>query len=421
MLSDNAPSRLGGLRDLVARLSPGERVYLPGSAGETIGLADALCEEAAPPLALTASYVPGINPFPVAKLPPGTTLTSMFAQPGAPRAQEAGVFRHIPLSYGTFGALLKSRRVNFDTAIVHVAPPDAEGRCSLGPAVEFTPLALACSRRVIGVINPQLPRLPHADSIAYADFELVLELEGKLREYDVGAPSEQATVIAARIAEFVDDGTTLQIGLGKVPDALLRMLANRRKLRLHSGMLSDGARVLVEAGAVDTEFLHTSCVHVGTMAYYAWLAERTDFAVRGCEVTHAASVLAGMRRLVAVNSALSVDLFGQANLEMLDGRMVSAVGGAADFARAAALSADGASIIALPATSGRAENSRIVAKLDAPASIPRHDVQVLITEHGAADLRGCTVMERAERIIAVAAPKHRSDLTDAWREIAARL
>jgi acyl-CoA hydrolase len=257
--------------------------------------------------------------------------------------------------------------------------------------------------------------------VAWDDLDLVAEASFAPREYSVGAPSAQAAAIAARIAAFIDDGATLQIGLGKVPDALLRRLTDRRGLRLHSGMLSDGARLLADGGSLDADWPHTGCVHVGSGEYYGWLAERADFAVRGCDVTHAPGVLAGLRRLVAVNSALSVDLFGQANLEMLDGRMVSGIGGAPDFARAAALSADGISILALPSTSGRAEASRIVPRLDGVCSLPRNDIDVVITEHGAADLRHGSVMQRAERLIAVAAPQHRGALANAWRDIAQRL
>ena len=395
-------------------------MFLPGSAGEIPALMEAFCAPDAPPLAITASFVPGINPLPLADMPAGATFTSMFAQQAGHGAQAQGRLLHLPLSYGGFASWLRDNG-GFDTCVVHVAPPDADGRCSLGAAVEFTPIAAARARRIVAVVNPQMPRLPHADCIALADVDAFVEHEAPLRGYDVGAPSEQANRIAAHVAAFIEDGAVLQIGLGKVPDALLRRLTDRRGLRLHSGMLSDGARALSEAGSLDRGWLHTSCVHVGTADYYAWLAERDDFAVRACDHTHAASVLAGLPRFIAVNSALSVDLFGQANLEMLEGRMVSGVGGAPDFARGAGLSPGGVSIVALPATSSRGEASRIVPVLDGPCSIPRTDIDIVVTEYGAADLRGCAVIERAERLMAIAAPQHQGALRAAFRAIAARL
>ena len=409
-----------GAAALLRHLSPGERVFLPGSAGEAIPLIAALSDGNAPPLDIVASFVPGLNPLPLDRFAPGTIVTSMFAAPGIGAAQAERRFRHLPLSYAGFAAWLTTTPA-FDVCVAHVAPPDAQGNCSLGPAVEFTSVALRRARRKLAVINPRLPRLPGADSVKLADFDVVQDDDFSPREYSVGAATAQSDAIAARIADFVADGAALQIGLGKIPDALLRMLTDRRRLRLHSGMLSDGARALLEGGSLDPAWQPTSCVHVGSGDYYAWLADRPEFAVRGCDFTHAPHVLAGIRGLVTVNAALSVDLFGQANLEMLDGRMVSGVGGAADFARAAALSPDGISIVALPSTSGRQDAARIVPRLDGPVSLPRHDIDVVVTEQGVADLRACPAAERAERLIAVAAPQHRSRLGDAWRDIAGKM
>jgi acyl-CoA hydrolase len=397
----------------------GERVFMPGSAAEVPALVDALCAGVAAPVQLTTTFIPSINPAPIERFPEGTTCDSIFAYPLAPGTQASGKLRHRPAPYGTYASQLAQQ--TFDTCIVHVSPPGADGLCSLGAAVELTPVALARSRRVFAVVNPQMPRMPKSAWFKLADAAVVAEIDAPLRQYDVGAPSAQANAIAERIATFVTDGATLQIGLGKVPDALLRRLTDRKGLRLHSGMLSDGARALVDVGALDASYEHVSCVHVGSSAYFDWLDGNAQFVVRGCEFTHGAGVLAGLDRLVAVNGALSVDLFGQANLEMLDGRMISAVGGAPDFSRAAAARADSISIVALPAISGRNAVSRIVPRLDGPCSIPRHDIDVVITECGAADLRGASVMERAERLIAIAAEHHRGQLQDAWREIAARL
>ena len=418
--SSGRPTTVASLQALAALLRPGERIYLPGSTGEAPGLTEVLFCENAPPLDVTASFVPGVNAVPVERFPAGTTWTSMFAPPTIAEAQSSGVFRHLPMSYSAFARRLRDN-LNFDTSIVHVAPPDEAGRCSLGTSVEFTEIAAAKSRRLLAVINHQMPCLPHSISLPLAQFDAVTEIDAPLRTYEVGAPSVQAETIAAHVAKFIDDGVTLQIGIGKVPDALMARVTDRRGLRLFSGMFSDGARDLVERGSIDLEFRHTCCFHLGSNSYYEWLADRTEFAVRGCDHTHAAAVLATLPRLVAVNSALSVDLFGQANLEMLGGRMVSGCGGAPDFARGAALSPGGVSIVALPSTAGPKGATRIVPRIDGICSLPRTDIDVVVTEHGVADLRGRTAMERAERLIAIAAPEHRSSLADAWREAARRL
>jgi acyl-CoA hydrolase len=414
------PRRLADVARLVALLAPGERIFLPGSAGEAIPLVEALTVPGAPALDVTASFVPGINPSPADGLAEGSRFTCPFAHPARRATQAMGAFRHLPMSYGAFVAHLAAT-ARFDTCVVHLSPPDAAGRCSLGAAVEFAPVAMRRSARVVGVINSRMPSIPGADGVAFADLDLVVETDAPLRTYDVGEPSPEAQAIARTVAAFVTDGATLQVGLGKVPDALLKMLSDRRGLRLWSGMLSDGIRALVEAGSLDPAFAHTSCVQVGTADHYAWLDGRAGFAVRGCEVTHDPRRLAALDRLVAVNGALEVDLFGQANLETVNGRTVSGIGGAPDFARAAALAPDAISVVALPATGGREGASRIVPRLAGPVSLPRNDVDVVVTEHGAADLRGLSAVERAERLIAVAAPAHRPGLTDAFREIAGRL
>ena len=419
-VADTRPKPLPSLQALAALLTPGERVFLPGYTGEPAGLTDALFTPDAPPLHVTASYVPGVNVVPVDLFPPGTTYTSTFAQPALAGAQSRGVFHHLPLSYSAFTRHLQLN-LQFDTCIVHVAPPDASGLCSLGPAVELSPIAAGKSKRVLAVINHRMPRLPQADALPLASFAAVTEIDAPLRQYDVGAPSPEADVIATRIADFVRDGATLQIGLGKVPDALMRRLTDRRGLKLFSGMLSDGARKLVESGSLDATFQHTCCLQLGTTEYYDWLADRPEFAVRGCDVTHAAASLAALSGLVAVNSALSVDLFGQANLEMLGGRMVSGCGGAPDFAGGAALSPDGISIIALPSTGGRDAATRILPRVDGICTLPRTAIDVVVTEHGAADLRGLSVMARAERLIAIAAPQHRDALSDQWKGMSRQL
>jgi acyl-CoA hydrolase len=281
---------------------------------------------------------------------------------------------------------------------------------------EMVPAALRKSCHVFGVLNPNVPRVPGAESIAFADLDLVAESDAPLRTYDTGTPTREGAAIARSIASFVRDGDALQIGIGKAPDALFQLLRSHRSLRFFSGMLSDGLMDLARCGAIAPGHLPRCCAFVGSPALYEWLRENDTVEVRGCEGTHTLRALAGIDGLIAVNSALSVDLFGQCNLETAGGRVVSSVGGAPDFARAARHSAGGLSIIALPSTFGRPGQSRIVPRLeDGLVSLARHDVDVIVTEHGAADLRNASVEERAEAMIGIADPDHRDALLSAWR------
>ena len=403
----------------VRSLDKGTRIFLPGSAAESAPLTDELCAADAPPLDITASFVPGINPMPIDLLLQGSALTCIFAHPGTSAAQALGTFRHLPLSYSGFARHIADT-LTFDICVVHVAPPNRDGRCSLGAAVEFAPIATAKSKRIVAIVNPRMPSMPGAQSLALDDIDTVIECDWPLREYHAGTISDEAQRIADNVATFVEDGATLQIGLGKTPDALLRALTNRRRLRIYSGMTSDGVMALEAAGALDPGWMHTGCVHVGSADYYKWLNGRPDMATLDCSRTHAAGILAATPNLIAVNAALTVDLFGQANLETLDGRMISGVGGAPDFARGASQSQGGISIVALPSTSRKGEVSRIVPSLTGLCSITRSDIDVIVTEHGAADIRGCSVMERGRQLIMAAAPQHRAMLDEAFHSFSKR-
>jgi len=405
------------LSAIPARLHPGARVFLPGSAAEVPALTAMLTAPDAVALHLTATLVPGINAMPALPLTPGATLTNPFAF-GPAGSQAKGAARQMPSSYAGFAKHLA--RSTFDAVIVTVAPPGPDGSASLGPAVEFTPTALARTGRMIVVINHALPAIPGAPTVALRDAEFVVETDSPLCVYDVGVGTPEALTIAQGIAAFITDGATVQIGIGKVPDALLRALTDRRGLRLHSGMLSDGMQALLAAGALDPTHQPTACVHVGTQAHYTWLRDRAGLVVAPVSQTHAPATLAAQPGLVAVNAAIEVDLFGQANLEFIGPRAISGVGGAGDFAAAAAKAPDGLSIVGLPALGPRGI-SRIVPRLAGPVSLPRHEVDVIVTEFGYADLRGLCSMARAERIIAIAAPDHRAALSSAWRDIATKL
>lgn len=416
-------TRIVSIAALAEAISPGESLYMPGSAAEPIALLQALAErpDSARDLRIVTSIVPGINRVALEGFDASVEMTGLFMQPGLRQAQQEGRFRHLPVSFSGFVDHVRER-VNIDSCIVTVAPPDAQGRCSLGAAVEFTPLVQSKSRRTLALINPAMPAIPGARSLPYDSFSLACEVGTALPTYDTGAPSASAEIIAGHIARHVEDGSALQAGLGKVPESLFGLLHDRRGLRLQSGMLGDGAFKLSRSGALDRDFAHSSCVWVGSSELYRQLGSLEGFTVEGCEVTHDIGRLAATDRFVAVNSALSVDLFGQANLETAGGRCVSGVGGAPDFAAAARLSRGGVSIVALPASYGEPARSRIVPRLDdGVVSLPRQMIDLVITEHGVADLRGLPVFARAEAIIAIAAPGFRSDLATAWSDIKKRL
>lgn len=399
---------------LAASFKAGDRIYLPGGCGESVGFTAALCT--APQLTrglhVVTTFVPGINKMPLERMADDLRVSALFMQPGA--AASGRRFDHLPVSYAGFVRDLRDRWT-FDAAVLHVSPPDEEGYCSLGAAAEFNLLAASKSRRVIAVINPGMPRIALAPQISVKDVHELCEIEGPLPVYDPGRPDDAAIAIAGLIAGLVPDGATLQIGIGKVPAALCGALRDHRGLKFWSGLLSDGWLELSRAGAL-ANAVHVCCAAIGSPAFYQSIAHAPDLRVAGCETTHDLAALASVDGFISVNSALQVDLFGQCNLECAGGAMVSGPGGAPDFARAAARGR-GVSVVALPATAGRSPVSRIVAQLDVGlVTLGRQDVDVVVTEYGVADLRGRTASQRAAALVSIAAPAFQDDLAHAWRD-----
>ncbi len=417
-------SRSMNVEALIGRFGPNERIFISGSSGEPTGVIDAIMAagERSNGWEIVTSYVAGINPLNVPAEGPGPTVTGMFMHTGAAAAQRTGRFRHLPIGYSGFLRHIRDR-LQVDTTIVMVSPPDAQGRCSLGPTVEFIPDVIAKGGRVMAVINPNVPRMAGSLSLDYARFDAVIESDAPLRTLPGGGDGLEAGLIADHVAPYITDGATLQIGIGKVPTAIFERLHDRRGLKLRSGLLSDSAIGLAASGATEPGSAMSGCVLIGSPEFYRWCGEEPRLRVVSVSFSHDVAQLVTIPNFVAINSALEVDLFGQCNLEFAGGKARSGLGGAPDFALAGHLSAQGLSVIALPAAIGGDKASRIVAKIGAPGvvSLPRNVADIVVTEHGSADLRGKSVHERAEALIQIAAPVFRAELIDHWRRISALL
>ncbi len=413
------------LKHIVAALSPGERVFVSGGAGEPTALLEAWASEPARSrgLVITSSAIPGMNRFDFSRLDPSARVRGLFMPAAFAELQRTGRYEHLPTSYAGFSRSINAHTHAFDTVIVQASAPDAAGRCSLGPTVEFLPLALSRCKRAFLVMNAQTPRVAGAPSVAIKDFAATAETDTPLPTYATGPIDEVSKRIAAQVAPWIGDGARLQAGIGKVPGALVHLLRDRRRLVLSGGMFGDGAMTLEAAGALSLDETHLACALVGEGLLYEWARERSSFHLRGCEQTHDPAQLSAVSGFVAINSAIEVDLFGQCALEHASQAAVSGAGGAPDFARAARLNPTGLCVVALPATALRGSVSRIVATLTPPAvsTLSRTDVDVIVTEYGAADLRDRGVYARAEALIEIAAPAFRSELKTQWAAIARSL
>jgi acyl-CoA hydrolase len=412
-----------GLNALLDELRPGRAVYIPGATAEPLSLRAALAAdpERAAGVRFISCLVPGMNDFDYAALTPTTSATTFLMPPAMRASLQAGRVRLLPLPYSEIAEHLATR-AEIDVAVFHLAPPDADGMASVGVAADFAPLVWSRAKRRIALINPAMPVMPRAPRLPIAEADLVVEAEGPLIEGG-GAPEGAETLaLAEQVAALVPDGSAIQFGIGGAPAAVLAKLTGRRGLTIRSGMAIEAVRALAEAGALAPDGEHIAGVALGSTDFYRFLAETDLVRFADTRITHGAASLAGVERFVSINSALEVDLFGQANLEWRGERVVSGVGGAPDFVRAARRSAGGRSIIALASTAGGGAISRIVPRLASPTvSISRSDIDTVVTEHGVAELADRSLDERAQALIAVAHPDHRAALADDWAALRARL
>jgi acyl-CoA hydrolase len=330
------------------------------------------------------------------------------------RLAAAGVFDIYPGHYSQVPGFIRTGVLAADVALVQVSPPDEHGRHSLGLIQEYLPAVLEKARVVIGEVNPAIPWTQGDAYLKAGDFALLIDAEHAPLDAERADPGPVEQAIARHIASRIQDGATLQVGIGKIPEAVLSLLHDRRDLGLHSGAAGDGIVPLAEAGVLTNARkgrdagVNVTGILMGTDVLRRWAHRNPALALRGTEYTHDPEVLASLNQLVAINGAIEVDLTGQVNAEVAGGAYVGGVGGAVDFLRGAARSRGGLPIVVLPATARGA--TRIVAQLSGPVSTPRSDAGLIVTEHGVADLRGQPLSRRVQRMIDIAAPEHRADL-----------
>lgn len=334
---------------------------------------------------------------------------------GANRAlAKAGVLDILPCHYSQFPQMIRHGSLRVDVLMLQLAPPDEKGRYSLGLAHEYLLPALETARVVIAEVNANCPWTYGERYLYEDDLDVVLYSERQPLESKPIQPGPVEQAIARHVAERIDDGSTLQLGIGAIPEAVLQALDGHQDLGVHSGTIGDGVFDLMRRGVITNSRktldrgVAVAGVLMGSHETHRFAHSNRHLQMRSTDYTHAAQVLAGQDRLVAINSAIEVDLSGQINAESAGGNYIGALGGAVDFLRGARQSQGGLPIIALPSTASR--NSRIVTRLNGPVSTPRSDAGLIVTEYGVADLRGLSIRQRARRLIDIAHPDFREQL-----------
>ncbi len=322
----------------------------------------------------------------------------------------------LPVHYSQFPTLIEQRKLPVDVVLIQVSEPNAQGQYSYSLGQDYLKSAIQHARVVIAEVNKQAPWVYSEHYLTDADFDVAIYTDREIECPSEPPLSEISLNIAKHAASLIQDGSTLQLGIGSIPEAILKALGQHQHLGIHSGIISDGVMQLMKQGVITNQKKSinrgstVTGLISGSAELHGYVQENPAIQLRPTEYTHHTQTLGQLENFIAINSAIEVDLTGQINAEIANQTYVGAVGGALDFIRAANHSNGGLSIIALPA-SGK-NFSRIVSQLQGAVSTPRSDTAIIITEHGIADLRGLTISQRVKKMISIAAPDYRNALTE---------
>jgi len=396
--------------EAIEGLRQGAAIIVEGLGAEPTALTECLAHEsmASRELEVTIGYPFNASPLLNAR---HLRLRSWFSSGGLASQRRV---EYMPLTWAQSYKYLSTRA--FDAALVTVSPADEKGDHSLGISVGHTREMIRRAQLVIAQINPEMPRTNGA-SLHSSEIDVAVRAASPLLTYDAPRPKEIDIAVARNVARLVPDAATVQVGLGSIPDQVLHELARsgRRDLAV-VGILTSGFRAIVEAGGCRAQKPQALVAEiVGDDDLYRWSKGNPYIEMAEVAETHFASSLRNVDDLIAINTAIEIDLYGQANVEMLEGLRFSGVGGSLDFA-IAAQEIGGIYILALKSITAKG-NSRIIPTLHpGPVSIPRNLVHIVATEHGIADLRWKTTEQRAMALIEIAHPSHRQALQRAWKE-----
>ncbi len=410
----------------VSCLASGMRVFVHGAAATPTPLLEAMATRRdLSDVSLYHLHLDGPVPF----VDPEHTgrFFSISVFTGAPLrpAVNEGRADFVPVFLSDIPSLFCSGRVPLDVAILQLSPPDSHGYCTLGTSVDAALAASQSARLIIAEINEQMPRTLGHSTVPFSRIHAFIHTNRPLHGFEPAEPTAVESQIGAHLAPLVPDGATLQMGIGAIPDAVLRRLTDKNDLGIHTEMFSDGVVDLMESGVVTNsrKNIHkgrtvTSFV-AGSPRLYAFVHDNPMVEFHPCDRTNDTALIRKNERVVAINSALEVDLSGQVCADSIGFRIYSGIGGQMDFIRGAALSKDGVPIIALPSTAAGGTVSRIVPGLKPGAGVvtTRGHVHWVATEYGVVDLFGKSLRQRAEALISIAHPDMRGDLRRAYAEL----
>ena len=409
----------------VSNVRSGQRVFIGSGAAEPQLLVKALADRGTELSVTQITHILtlGVAPYADPKLKDGFRHNALFIGPNVRDAVAEGRADFTPVFLSEVPRLFRRGKMPIDVALIQVSPPDEHGYCSYGVSVDVTKAAAESARHVVAEVNPNMPRTLGDCFIHVNCIHELVPSDQAILEAPAGQVDDVAQQIGQHIADLIQDGSTMQLGIGTIPDAVLSCLGEKKNLGIHSEMISDGVIDLVEKGVINgsKKNIHTgklvASFAIGTRRLYDFIDNNPMCEFHPSEFTNDPFRIAENDRVVAINSALQVDLTGQVCADSLGTYFYSGIGGQVDFIRGASRSHQGRPIIALPSTAGGGKVSRIVPTLTPGAGVvtSRGDVHYVVTEFGIADLHGKTIRERAMALIHISHPDHREQLMEEAR------
>jgi acetyl-CoA hydrolase len=418
--------RLVAAQEALEVVRSGQRLYVQGGCAVPRALIDALVAryQALRDVEVVHMHTEGDAPYAAPEMAGHFRHNALFVGRNLREAVNQGRADFTPVFLSEIPSLFQTT-LPLDVALVQVSPPDHAGYCSLGISVDCAKPAALAARTVIAQVNRRMPRT-HGDSFLHiSQIDYLVEADAELPEVICDPPDDVAARIGGYVVSLIEDGSTIQTGIGALPNAVLASLAGHQHLGVHTEMFSDGLLDLIESGVVDSsaktyhEGRVVSSFVIGSRALYDFVDDNPLIEMHPVTFTNDPFLIARNDRMVSINSAIEVDLTGQVCADSVGHMLYSGIGGQLDFIRGAARSRGGKPLIALPSTAQNGTVSRIVAELRPGAGVvtTRGDVHHVITEYGIADLHGRTLRDRAKALINIAHPRFRDDLTNAARRL----
>lgn len=406
--------------EAVKRIRPGQRIFIGTGAAEPMELVSALSKRAfeLPDTEIVHLLTFGEAPYAHRDLAQYFRVNSFFIADNVRDIIQEALGDYTPVFLSDIPQLFSSGQLPLDVALIQVSPPDEDGMCSFGVSVDIVKTAAENASLVIAQVNPRMPRTLGNSLVHIHELDVLVPVQAEIPEVRPANVTETTRQIAEYVASLVEDGCTLEFGIGRIPQALMGFLKTKKDLGIHTEMVTDGIIDLIEVGAVtgarktmDRGKVVASFA-VGTRRLYDYIDNNPDFAFHPSEYVNDPLIIRQQNKMVAVNTALEVDLTGQVCADSIGGKFFSGVGGQVDFNRGAAKSKGGKAIIALPSTAKNGTISRIVTHLSQGAGVvtTRAGVHYVVTEFGVAYLHGKSIQERALALISIAHPQFRADL-----------